>query len=875
MATEATHDVVSEGKQAFFSKLPASLETLCSLPCGLQDDTILHRLLDLIKRLVVTREDVTASGLAKFLVTVTEKPSDVHTSVVVLALGSAAHLVSTTVMDDDLRKTVTRLYDAVQGSRVLDNSSVGAAFFNGLAFLTSCPSGLQWLDKNSVHVQAALSTLETARSIFLLNAVENFLVAVVTHALAADSTHAQEDHPSRQPVTLSSIQEYLTRVLSDTVTNKPALLDQLVTASNPSNLLLVTSQIIRRLSDTELFCQRKAGDTGFFAALVHLSFFHPDSRIQQSTLRSLINMFTHMEAESQVQLLSEKVLPPLMNLLAEGEVERGVGIAASFVDSACCGDSQPMLTLKAVRRLPHDAVFSQEPASPQLTGLVRIVTTALSNRQALAKLSSTLLHSLKETQNSSGLVRLLQSASAVREDGDWQSLQSTWPPPVGAAITGNIRLLGSLLQCLQNSTCPALGVSDAVAVLNSLLTIMGRPQVDSRVVTQATEAFLAVLQAQCHAGITSSDAGIRGVLGRLVTLLERNLVSMQWEIRDSTLEFISKLVVMAHQEHHVLRQAWSCLQDGESYPRASTIAMATTLRQTPGWWNVFLNDCETTEMAVIEQMAEVLADSDTHLISSSAPPGGPSRREAVRLLSAIYQQSLPGSADLRQVICATLKSALRDSDWEVKVKALEFFELVLSPLLCSDADGVSSDTQRDAKPTPRKHKHDTDEETKSGGDLEILASLLETGLEEALFTAAEDYDNSVSEKACDILLRLQECTSLPQHSLSKLRKRHESHMGPNCAGDSITKPGQGENGSHVSSSCDKDAVQKFLTRVDEFDPAQHLQKLTVSMDEYDRQPESLLEDIVAAAKMAVLAKEAAFTSGDEFDDGEDIFVDCY
>nr|KAG5713868.1 hypothetical protein BaRGS_024495 [Batillaria attramentaria] len=332
---------------------------------------------------------------------------------------------------------------------------------------------------------------------------------------------------------------------------------------------------------------------------------------------------------------------------------------------------------------------------------------------------------LKATQNSSGLVRLLQSASAVREDGDWQSLQSTWPPPVGAAITGNIRLLGSLLQCLQNSTCPALGVSDAVAVLNSLLTIMGRPQVDSRVVTQATEAFLAVLQAQCHAGITSSDAGIRGVLGRLVTLLERNLVSMQWEIRDSTLEFISKLVVMAHQghqlqsvlkEHHVLRQAWSCLQDGESYPRASTIAMATTLRQTPGWWNVFLNDCETTEMAVIEQMAEVLADSDTHLISSSAPPGGPSRREAVRLLSAIYQQSLPGSADLRQ---------------------------------------------------------------------------------------------------------------------------------------------------------------KFLTRVDEFDPAQHLQKLTVSMDEYDRQPESLLEDIVAAAKMAVLAKEAAFTSGDEFDDGEDIFVDCY
>ena len=49
-------------------------------------------------------------------------------------------------------------------------------------------------------------------------------------------------------------------------------------------------------------------------------------------------------------------------------------------------------------------------------------------------------------------------------------------------------------------------------------------------------------------------------------------------------------------EHHLLSDAWSCVKDGESYPRASAITLATSLTGLPDWWAAFLQDTKVTEV---------------------------------------------------------------------------------------------------------------------------------------------------------------------------------------------------------------------------------------------------------------------------------------
>jgi hypothetical protein len=53
-------------------------------------------------------------------------------SVVVLALSTAAHLLSLSPLDDENQQKLTLLYDRVQTDSQMQDSSVGAAFFTSL-----------------------------------------------------------------------------------------------------------------------------------------------------------------------------------------------------------------------------------------------------------------------------------------------------------------------------------------------------------------------------------------------------------------------------------------------------------------------------------------------------------------------------------------------------------------------------------------------------------------------------------------------------------------------------------------------------------------------------------------------------------------------
>ncbi|KAK7112107.1 BRCA1-associated ATM activator 1-like [Littorina saxatilis] len=891
-------------KDRFLSMLPGTLDALCGMRGLPHDDTILHRLLDKIICLITSPDDANSAGLFSFLDAVAKDVNNLNASVLVLALGMAAPLVSMATLPVEQRQRVMSVYNSVQSSAVMEDTSVGAAYFNSLASVVGYPMGLEWLEKNSIHMQTALSTLETAQSVFLLKAAEILVVASVTKSLESSAPTSTPSSPT-SPTVVKTMQ-FLSDALAVMAKGSANLLDQMIVSTHVSTFHQSVGQIISLLCDGERFCKWKCGEEGFVASLARLALQHPSEKIRFSSLQSTAKLTGFMDKDAQEKFLAKEIVFPLLKLVSEGEIEREITVAATFINcSQTSATSEALSTLKKFYQMPHDILFGQQIQNKELTALAPLVTTALQDKQRFSKLISSILHSLTQTNNCDGLIRLLQSASTSRDSEDWSSLLSTWLEGIGAVVMGNQRLLNSLLHQLQQDDSLELSLVECSAALKSFLQIMKRPMVESRLYSQTCSAFLNILRKQTARCSSVESDEMREVMGQTLELLERRLVAMQWDIRDTTLEFVRSLICTVPDawflrlalERHLLRDAWSCLKDGESYPRASVITMATRLIMLPNWWAAFLQDCNVTEASLVDEMVKLLSED------SEAFP----RRAAVQFLTALFSHfpaHPPATvysdvAQQRHKICSAMNLFMVDLDWEVKVRLLEFWEKMATPLLSGeqgarrdegngevkgsgdtgDAPGRSNTgKQRSSVTTQGKRRSDRNSEE----NYSMLASLLKDGFGLALLTGTEDYDTAVQQKALQILAAVEEKVTCSGHSPTKSQKLKSevqdplivaSNVGPQAEIGDTPK----ENASSVIpvDGVSSDPVAQFLHKISQLNPTRQLICLGPSSDVYDQNPSSLMEDVMAATKAAVKSSEVSLMSEDEFEDADDMFVDCY
>ena len=285
------------------------------------------------------------------------------------------------------------------------------------------------------------------------------------------------------------------------------------------------------------------------------------------------------------------------------------------------------------------------------------------------------------------------------------------------------------------------------------------------------------------------------------------------------------------------------------------------------------------------------------------------RRAAVVFLTAFcshyplshWAQTPPsvssGNSKQRSQICSALTSAMNDFDWEVKVKVLEFWEMMAAPVLSAGQSRSDSYNQTDSQDnrlcrngameanSSALHREKTAslkrkcEKTDEVGHQHILENLLQDGFGKALLVGAEDYDSAVKQKALGMLAVLQDTVQLEGLVPVKACKVDNIPQ-ESIATDACCDHGDDQNavsgGVSTPSLSDELTVDQFMQRVKLLDPTRQLQEMGKSADEYDRKPTSVLEDVMAAAKMASAATtELGFMSEDEFDDADDMFVDCY
>lgn len=877
-------------KSEFLCLLPRTLETVCGMRAAPHDDTIMHRLLDTIQQHILSTEDAHSGGLFQFLNTVLNKLTDINTHVTVLALGIASHVLTTVNPPDEQQQAVLLLYDAVKADSQIQDSSVAAAFFASLALIVERGKLLEHCNN---HLHAALDKLEHAQSIFLLKAVENFVASTVIGNLnnLKDPSAAVESASGETafPDTVRATLELCIAALGEMSQNRTSLLDSIVASRRASTFHQSVVHVVSQMSECKKFCFWAAQDWRQMPMLLHLAHQHPAQNIRLSALSSLVNISGWLVGEAKERFFMKEIVPVLLKLGLDGEVERAVVIAHAFVSDSKnnTSGSEALFVMEQFCRLPSDVLFGWPLRSSHLEPLVPMVALALADSRHFGRLFKAILLTVKTTKHGDGLIRLVKTASASRSDSDWFSFKSAWPVGVGDVIIGNQKILLSLLQFLENDDTAGLTLNQSATVLRCLLNIMKRPLVESQLYSQTCAAFLAVLdKLQAYLSLDQQQHAPK-VMCEAMEVIRHCMVAVQWEVRDTTLEFIKNLtgtrkygwLLRITGENHLLRDAWSCVKDGESYPRASAVLLATSLARSDQWWGVFLQDCGLSEANLVDQIVDLLFND------SEAFP----RRAAIEFLSVMYCRlssataAEPEKQSLTEKICTTMVSVMYDFDWEVKLKALEFWEIMAEPLLARTKCG-SDGARCDRQPCCVEMGAKTDEVCQSKLEVtehgragkhklqetahHILQDLLNKGFGKAASAGADDYDSAVKQKALKILARVLEVCGPSAPSASKIAKSDCSTVFQAPAPSST-------NASALKGSDSYTDSDEYLRNVRQLDPSHQLEQLGNSCDEYDHKPFSLLEDVIAAVASATAAHDVMLLSEDEFEDADDMFVDCY
>uniref|UniRef100_A0A673GMK0 BRCA1-associated ATM activator 1-like n=1 Tax=Sinocyclocheilus rhinocerous TaxID=307959 RepID=A0A673GMK0_9TELE len=325
----------------------------------------------------------------------------------------------------------------------------------------------------------------------------------------------------------------------------------------------------------------------------------------------------------------------------------------------------------------------------------------------------------------------------------------------------------------------------------------------------------------------------------LFPVLEKRMWDLRWEVRDSTLEFITQLTAAlngnsgfteALHTSGMVSVLLSSLADTEGYVRASAVAAVGEAVTAS-----FHQEKALTQMMIV-------LSQDTEVFP---------RRAVVKAFTSWLKGSHPLTA-LDSSLSSVLSLGGNDFDWEVKMHTLELAEVLMEKTLTC---------------CPYMQNVDFSEKTCL---TQALSRLKDFGLFDLLFNSLFDCDRPVCEKACALLVRLRTLTAetadLDHSALvlnvcgnrwgDEVQRRYlkkQQAKASVCATDGAT--GSDER-TDSELHCIKDISLPTILQILDLNDMQRM--LMLSSDHVVNSPQSLMEDILSAAQQS-----------------EENIVDCY
>ncbi|XP_054499790.2 integrator complex assembly factor BRAT1 isoform X2 [Agelaius phoeniceus] len=412
--------------------------------------------------------------------------------------------------------------------------------------------------------------------------------------------------------------------------------------------------------------------------------------------------------------------------------------------------------------------------------------------------------------------------------------------PLGSTISRNLincfRVQKSALDVLaalsEKKECDTL-IGNLFDVLLAYLQSPNTSPTVLKKTFQATSKWLVHLQE-----LSSSNSQwpqTEKILEDVLVVLQKRLCSPCWEVRDSSLEFLTSMVKCLRDQKEfrqcllsseVLRLTENLLEDPESYVRASAVTavghlapIACFAPESPVTGNQYNKE------SIVAKLQEIL---------STDSEGFP-RRAVISIFTKWLREGCTGQLeDTEHFVSRVIQTVEHDLDWEVRLGGLELVEVFCSQTICQLSQcpyaPVSSAVPSS---TPQK---------------ELLQVFCRAKLFGFLFGSLCDCDKPVGQRACDVLVGLRG-HFYPMSTLENPQEIEDSPAGRGIAWLQRTLrqgslaqnfPVDGDVGVDFQ---DPESMMLALGAIDLLELHDELNK---SSDHVEESPQSLLQDILAA-----------------------------
>ncbi|XP_068886528.1 BRCA1-associated ATM activator 1 [Aphelocoma coerulescens] len=324
------------------------------------------------------------------------------------------------------------------------------------------------------------------------------------------------------------------------------------------------------------------------------------------------------------------------------------------------------------------------------------------------------------------------------------------------------------------------------------------------------------------------------ILEDVFLVLQKHLCSPCWEVRDSSLEFLTAMVKCLRDQKEfrqcllspeVLRLTENLLEDPESYVRASAVTAVGLLAfitcfapESPATGNLY--NRENT----VAKLQEIL---------STDSEGFP-RRAVISIFTTWLREGCTGQLeDTEQFVSRVIQTVEHDLDWEVRLGGLELVEVFCSQTICQLSQCPYAPVSSAV--------------TSSTPQNELLQVFCRAKLFGFLFRSLCDCDKPVGQRACDVLIGLRG-HFYPMSTLENPQEIEDSPAGRGIAWlqrtlrqGSLAQNFPTDGGDGVDFQ-DPESMMLALGAIDLLELHDELNK---SSDHVEERPQSLLQDILA------------------------------
>ncbi|XP_038064281.1 uncharacterized protein LOC119745327 [Patiria miniata] len=327
-----------------------------------------------------------------------------------------------------------------------------------------------------------------------------------------------------------------------------------------------------------------------------------------------------------------------------------------------------------------------------------------------------------------------------------------------------------------------------------LIAVLKNPESDPTVVSKCFDV-LGLLLPTCFVKLKHTELTI--TLAETVT---KRMCDPQWAVRDSVISFLQRLLRSPTDElcswfkcHRLHVRILECIQDGESFVRATAMNALVDISKQEDLWKDLLQTTGKSEIVLVGEFINFLLDDSPGFLRRATVntytqwlkvfpwletglPGrlqGSTDEACVRMpqskdnkLANRNATEFAEESSVASQIRSAVSTAMFDLDWEVKHGALIFWQTLLemcTPVRINTTSDANEREETDQEKLQNSEGKDLCEVTKGTDDqpakpmFEFLQFLKEEVLIGKLVAVLEDEDPTVARRACQMLLNLYNC----------------------------------------------------------------------------------------------------------------------